>query len=374
MKTTCFATGIKTGGEIFHAARLFFLYLLIFCIATSCVFSISDVNTLRENDPIPHWLLERIGSAPTQIENYSLHEDPRMSTLNATGEGVVVAILDTGADTNHTSLNDMDDDPITNDPKIFAFKDFVNGRQQPYDDHGHGTHCAGLIAGTGKFGGVAPGSELVIVKVMNQHGFCYIPDIIQALNWCLEEKDLLKIDVISLSLGTKYPINGTSRLEELCNKMVENGVVVCVAAGNSGPLSKSIANPGTAEKVITVGAIDSSGTVLQMSSRGPGLNGEIKPDLVAVGVKVISAKAGSSDEYITWNGTSTATSQVAGAVAVLLGKHPNLEPGEVKDYLLKSADDLGMPGPDNNYGWGALNLSRALDLADSEVNGGRYDI
>ena len=95
---------------------------------------------------------------------------------------------------------------------------------------------------------------------------------------------------------------------------------------------------------------------------------------MAVGVKVISAKAGSSDEYITWNGTSTATSQVAGAVAVLLGKHPNLEPGEVKDYLLKSADDLGMPGPDNNYGWGALNLSRALDLADSEANGGRYDI
>ena len=297
------------------------------------------------------------------LENgYIPHEDPRMRVPNATGKGVTVAVLDTGIDPKHRSLDDMDDDLSTNDPKIVAFKDFVNGRSEPYDDHGHGTHCAGLIAGTD--GGVAPGARLVVVKVMDDKGACYLSDALKALEWCTEERDELGIDVISFSVGGEAPRDGRSLLDRTCDRIVDEGMVVCVAAGNSGPASRSIVIPGSAEKVITVGAVDAGGQIYRRSSRGPASDGRIKPDLVAVGVDVGSAMAGSLQGRSTMDGTSMAAPQVAGAIAVLLEKEPDFSPADVKRALLRSADDLGVFGPDNTYGWGELNLSRSLEMTE----------
>jgi serine protease AprX len=278
-------------------------------------------------------------------------EDPRKDqNQGLKGDGMVVALLDTGADPGHEALQG----------KIIAFKDFVNNQISPYDDNGHGTHCASLIAGEGEEPGVAPDAKLVVVKVMDRDGSCYLSDAIRALGWCLENKDRYGIKVISFSVGGESPSEGPSLLDEACNRMVDQGLVVCVAAGNSGPSPSSIVIPGDAEEVITAGAVDKRGTIFDRSSRGPVSNGEIKPDLVTLGVDVVSALAGSKNGYSSISGTSMAVPQVAGAAALLLQAQPDMKPSDVKRILLKTADDLGQPGPDNVYGYGALNLSGAL--------------
>ncbi|NPV61439.1 MAG: S8 family peptidase [Methanotrichaceae archaeon] len=265
------------------------------------------------------------------------------------GKGVTVALIDTGADANHQSLKD----------KIVAFKDFVNDQTEAYDDNGHGTHCASLIAG-GDGVGIAPGAKLAVVKVMDREGACYLSDALKALDWCLENKDRYGIEVVSFSVGGDGPSDGTSLLDEACDRMVDEGLVMCVAAGNSGPDEGSIVIPGDADQVITVGAIDQDDVVFELSSRGSSSSEDIKPDLVTLGVDVVSALAGSKDGYSSMSGTSMAVPRVSGAAALLLQADPDLAPSDVKRILLKTADDLGAEGPDYVYGYGALNLSRAL--------------
>ncbi|WP_232840838.1 S8 family peptidase [Methanothrix thermoacetophila] len=286
-------------------------------------------------------------------------ENPRRATTGLTGNGVTVALIDTGVDAEHDSLDDLDDDPATYDPKIVAFVDMVNGLEKPYDDNGHGTHCASLISGT-KGMGVAPGSRLAVLKVMDRDGSCYLSDALSALDWCAKNKDTYGIRVISFSVGGERSSERPTLLDEACNKMVEDGIVVVVAAGNSGPSPSSIVIPGEAEEVITVGAIDSRGKIFERSSRGPTSDGRIKPDIVTIGVDVPSALAGTKDDESCMSGTSMAVPQVAGAVALLLEGFGNLSPADVKRVLLRSADDLGDTGADNTFGWGAMNISRAL--------------
>jgi serine protease AprX len=284
-------------------------------------------------------------------------DDPRMNK-GYTGEGVTVALIDTGADSDHKALAG----------KIMAFKDFVNNQTDSYDDNGHGTHCASLVAGEGGTG-VAPGAKLVVIKVMDREGACYLSDALNALDWCLENKERYGIRVVSFSVGGESPSDGTSLLDEACNKMVENGLVMCVAAGNSGPAASSIVIPGDAENVITVGAVDSSGTIFELSSRGPTAKGDTKPDLVTLGVDVVSALAGSKSGKSSLSGTSMAVPQVSGAVALLLEAKPDLAPADVKRVLLKTADDLGASGQDNVYGYGALNLTGALESISATRSG-----
>jgi serine protease AprX len=277
-------------------------------------------------------------------------DDPRKGH-NLKGDGVAVALVDTGADPNHKSLQDN---------KIIAFKDFVNNQSSPYDDNGHGTHCADLIAGNGDKGSVAPDAKLVVVKVMDRDGACYLSDAIKALDWCLENKDKYGIKVVSFSVGGEGPADGNSLLDLACNKMVDKGLVVCVAAGNSGPDPKSIVIPGDSDRVITVGAIDNRGSIFEQSSRGPAPNGDIKPDIVTLGVDIVSALSGTKDQYSSMSGTSMAVPQVSGAAALLLQARPDMKPADVKRVLLKTSSDLGDAGPDNVYGYGALNLTSAL--------------
>jgi len=280
-------------------------------------------------------------------------DDPREGH-SFTGKGVTVALVDTGADGEHESLKD----------RIVAFKDFVNNQTASYDDNGHGTHCASLIAGKDGMG-VASDAKLVVIKVMDQDGACYLSDALKALDFCLENRNLYGIDVISFSVGGESPSDSSSLLDEACNKMVKEGLVMCVAAGNSGPAPSSIVIPGDAEDVITVGAIDSDGTIFDLSSRGPTADDEIKPDLVSIGVDVVSALAESKNGRSAMSGTSMAVPQVAGAAAVLLQARPDLEAADVKRTLLKTSDDLGAFGQDNIYGYGALNLTRALETVQA---------
>ncbi|MCJ7443840.1 MAG: S8 family peptidase [Methanotrichaceae archaeon] len=284
-------------------------------------------------------------------------DDPRMDQ-GTEGDNITVALIDTGVDANHESLKS----------KILVFKDFVNNQTTPYDDNGHGTHCASLIVGDGEMRGVAPGAKLIAIKVMDRDGACYLSDALKALDWCVENKDQYGIKVISFSVGGESPSESTSLLDEASNKIVDQGLVMCVAAGNSGPASGSIVIPGDAEKVMTVGAIDEDGLIYERSSRGPTQNGDIKPDLVTLGVDVVSALANSGNGYSSMSGTSMAVPLVAGASALLLQANPNLEPFDIKRILLRTTDDLGEKGADNTYGYGALNLTAALESLKKKSN------
>jgi len=199
-----------------------------------------------------------------------------------------------------------------------------------------------------------------VIKVANRDGACSLSDAFAALDWCLENKERYGIKVVSMSVGEDTPSNESYLLEAACNKMVKNGVIMCVAAGNAGPASESISIPGDAENVITVGAVNRSGTIFELSSRGPTVKGEIKPDLVTLGVDVKSALAASKNGESYVSGTSFAAPLVSGAAAILLEAKPYLAPADVKRVLLKTADDLGPSGADNIYGYGALNLTNAL--------------
>ena len=281
-------------------------------------------------------------------------DDPR-SYKGYTGNGINVALVDTGADENHEALSG----------RILAFKDFVNNQTKAYDDNGHGTHCASLIGGAGGMG-VAPDAGLVVIKVMDRDGACYTSDALKALEWCLENKDLYKIRIISFSVGGESPSGGSSLLDEACNRMVQEGLVMCVAAGNSGPGEATIVVPGEAENVITVGAVDGSGSIFDLSSRGPTSSGQIKPDLVTMGVDIVSALAGTKSDQSSVSGTSMAVPLVSGSAAILLEAEDSLSPPDVKRILLKTTDDLGASGQDNTFGYGALNLTAALQSINKD--------
>jgi len=297
--------------------------------------------------------------------------DLARDTYNLTGAGVTIAILDTGIDATHESLDDLDDDPETVDPKVIAFKDFVGSQTDPYDDQGHGTHCAGIAAGTGgsasQFVGVAPGANLVGVKVLDRYGDGTYSDVLAGFDWCIENKDVYGIKVISMSLGGGSNNDGTTPLGLACDAAVDGGIVVCIAAGNDG--NATVGDPACAKKVITVGSVDDNKMIALSSSRGPTVDGRIKPEVCAVGVSVVSAKAGGG--YATRSGTSMATPHVAGAAALILEYNPDLTPTRVRKILMDTATDCGSLGPDNDYGWGVVNttyaISRSIDEHDISV-------
>ena len=277
------------------------------------------------------------------------------------GEGQTIAILDTGIWPEHPDLAG----------KIVGWKDFVNMEPDPYDDNGHGTMVASVAAGTGAgsngtYKGVAYMANIVAVKVLNKYGRGYVSWVILGLEWVVENKDLYNITVVNLSLGTHGPSDGKDVLSLACNRVVDEGIVVVVAAGNFGPDPYTIGSPAAAEKVITVGAVDRYMKVASWSSRGPTLDDRYKPDICAVGVSVTAASLPYLEYpelewkiYRSWSGTSVAAPMISGAVALLRQAHPEWSPSMVKAALLTRAVPRG-GGVNNDYGYGVADVFEAL--------------
>lgn len=287
-----------------------------------------------------------------------------MWNLGYDGSGITIGIIDTGIDASHPDLQG----------KVIGWVDFVNGKTTPYDDNGHGTHVASIAAGTGaasngKYKGMAPpGAKLVGIKVLGGDGSGSISDIINGVDWAVQNKDKYGIKVINLSLGSSQSSDGTDSLSQAVNNAWDAGIVVCVAAGNSGPDKYTVGSPAAASKVITVGAVDKYDVITDFSSRGPTADNRLKPEVVAPGNWIIAARASGTqltdvtigDYYVAAPGTSMATPHVAGIAALLLQAHPDWTPDKVKKALIETAD-IVKPDEiaDIAYGAGRVNAYKA---------------
>ena len=305
-----------------------------------------------------------------------------------TGEGISVAIIDTGLDPNHVGINDFDDDPSTYDPKIVAFYDALDessddgsGETTPYDDHGHGSHCAGITAGTGAgdegplsdgstpWRGVAPDATLVGVKVLDGGGSGSFAEVMKGMEWTIDNQLKYNIRSASMSLGGVWLIELTQEQEErvttLANEMVAAGISLMIAAGNSAAYG-TIGTPGAAKDVITVGATEDSRQLAVYSSKGPTHEGQIKPNVAAIGSAVMSVEANTANGYVSMSGTSMATPMVAGMAVLLHQANPDLQPLMIRSILETTAEYrfLSHPvRPKNDYGWGFVEMD--MDLAEA---------
>lgn len=295
-------------------------------------------------------------------QDFGVDGDRDGNPSNYSKNDVVVAVIDTGIDANHVDLDGG---------KVIGWKDFVNNRATPYDDNGHGTHVAGIIAGEGqadaRYKGVAPGAALVGVKVLNASGSGSMSTVTAAIDWCIQNKDVYGIRVLNLSLGTSQSSDGTDSTSQAVNRAHDAGLVVAVAAGNSGPGRYTIGSPGAAEKALTVGAMGDPGELgyflADFSSRGYTADDRIKPDIAAPGYNITAPRANTSSGYVTYSGTSMATPFVAGTAALMLDANPSLTPDQVKSHLFATALDWGPAGKDIDYGYGNLNGYEAVKRA-----------
>lgn len=316
---------------------------------------------------IPNQNFPKHKVSPELSDSVGLINAPSLWALGINGSETVIAVVDTGINWFHESLDDLDDNPATDDPKVIANVSFVPGVPTGFDDHGHGTHVAGIAAGTGGIShvymGVAPGAQLYAVKVLNASGIGYDSWVVAGIEWSVEND----ADVITMSIGGwGYPYDPVSMASDAA---VDAGVVVTVAAGNSGPSYRSMDSPGLATKVITVGATTKGDTIATFSSRGPNTydyRGD--PDVVAPGVGIMSADAWNITGYIPMSGTSMATPHVAGGATLLLQAFDGATPRLVASALMASAVDLGYDS--YTQGTGRIDVSGAYDLINKSIEQG----
>ncbi len=278
---------------------------------------------------------------------------PQVWNTGHYGRGVGIAVVDTGI-YPHPDL-------VSPTNRIIGFKDFVKNRTKPYDDNGHGTHCAGDAAGNGsksngKYKGPAPKANLIGVKVLDKTGSGLLSSVLAGIQWCINNKKKYGIRILSISIGAAAKVSYKSDL--MCRaveKAWDSGLVVCAAAGNNGPDKSTINSPGIDPRVITVGAVDDKNTisvkddtVASFSSRGPTPDGLAKPDVVAPGMRIVSLRVPGSyidrtapfsragSWYTSLSGTSMATPICAGVAAIVLGIKPALTPDKVKILLMST--------------------------------------
>jgi serine protease AprX len=284
------------------------------------------------------------------------------------GSGTGVCVVDTGIDPAHEQVA----------PRTVTFRDFIGTRTTAYDDQGHGTHVAAIAAGDGTggataatFRGVAPAASLYAAKVLDATGSGPNDGVIAGIDWCTTHPG---VDVVSLSLGdSEVPRDGRDPVSQAVDAAVGRGVVVVVAAGNSGDAPGTVTSPGTAVGALTVGAVaehsNPAGTprhdkgvwLAAFSSRGPTSDGRTKPDVAAPGVTVTSADNGTVAGYVTMSGTSMATPYVAGAVALGLEAVPGATPAQVRAAMTGTARDVGAAGTDHEYGAGLVDVRAFVD-------------
>ncbi|AJF67922.1 S8 family peptidase [Streptomyces vietnamensis] len=285
------------------------------------------------------------------------------------GKGTKVAVLDTGADAEHPDLKG----------RIVASENFTDS-DTTGDHQGHGTHTISTVGGSGaasdgKKKGVAPGTDLLNGKVLNDSGSGATSWIIAGMEWAVAQG----ADVVSMSLGSPVPTDCTDPMSTATEELAQNkGTLFVIAAGNSGPTHNTVSSPGCAPSVLTVGAVDRDDSTAWFSSRGPTIvNHTLKPEIAAPGVGISAAAAGGRGVYAyqSMSGTSMATPHVAGAAALVKQRHPDWTAQQIKAALVASAHSE-VPGDAREVGGGRLDVKAAIDqtiLSTPTVQGGTYN-
>ncbi|WP_432150785.1 S8 family serine peptidase [Streptomyces sp. bgisy029] len=286
------------------------------------------------------------------------------------GKGTKVAVLDTGIDAGHPDVKD----------RIVASRSFIPG-EEVEDRNGHGTHVASTIAGSGVASdgankGVAPAADLLVGKVLSDEGSGADSGIIAAMEWAKAEG----ADVVSMSLGSPVPDDGGDPMSQAVDSLsADGGPLFVIAAGNAYGAG-TIGSPGSAEKALTIAAVDKQDARADFSSMGPLVRSHgLKPDLSAPGVDIDAAASqsvpGAEAPYRSMSGTSMATPHVAGAAAVLKQRHPDWTGQRIKDALMASSKKLDAYTP-YEQGVGRLDVKAAIDTtveATGSVQVASYD-
>jgi len=336
---------------------------------------------------------------------------PEVWVLGYTGEDIIVSVIDTGVRYTHRDLKDhiwtnpgeipnnsIDDDGNGYVDDYYGY-DFYNDDEDPMDDMGHGTHCAGTVAGDGTCGtqtGVAPDARVMSLKVISSYGMAYESDVWESMQYSIDNG----AHVISMSLGWPHIYNpDRQQWRNTCNAVLAGGIIMSVAAGNEGnmqgtyPIPDNVRTPGDVpppwlhpdqtltgglSAVVTVGATDSLDSIANFSSRGPVTwdtippwndypydpeMGLIDPDISAPGVCITSLDYSSDDGYVggsMWSGTSMATPHVASAMALMLSKNSGLAQAIMDSILEITSVDYGLTGKDTDYGAGRLDCYEAF--------------
>jgi subtilisin family serine protease len=338
----------------------------------------------RDRDGGLAWGVEKIG-APFVWDDYGYD-----------GDGIVVAVSDTGVNYDHYDLRDhlwynsdeipdngIDDDHngYVDDYIGYYFDGQGGGGPDPMDTEGHGTHCAGSVASDGAAGlscGVAPKTQIMSLRVWMYATPQGEASVWEAWQYALDNG----ADACSVSLGWNYgwdPDRATWR--DVADNCLAGGMALVVAAGNDGPDPQTVTCPGDVPGVITVGATNVRDEIADFSGRGPVDWSDVdpyhdypcltKPDVCAPGVDIVSCSFSDDQGYLWgWNGTSMATPHTAGTVSLLLDAAPALSPVQLKSALEHYARELGDPGKDNVYGSGRVNAFASVSsvVADPELH------
>jgi subtilisin family serine protease len=372
-------------------------------------------------------MLEDLGLAETHMNEAvpNMGVEQVWSQYGYDGTGVTIAVLDTGVRGDHEGLNDMDDeltmgceqpepDPLNPEPifidcdlKISAFYDaVVTDSEQParesYDSGTHGSHVAGIAAGTGggqespdgsRYIGVAPGAWVINILACCDGD---IQDIIEGAQWAIENKDSKGIDILTSSLGEQqfeihFDNDGSSAWSQQMDAVAASGIITFLSAGNEfGGATfagcNTIDSPGDANLPITVASLDKDLGLAIYSSRGYTSDGRVKPDVSTIGSNIMAPDAATSDGYTSKSGTSMATPLMAGIAALMVEANPDLTHNQVKDIIITDSierdlqllDDPGFNDcsilenrPDNEFGYGQadpLLFVQSAGSIDSSLN------
>lgn len=322
-------------------------------------------------------------SASSQITSYQKPIDQiqgeSLIKQGYLGQGITIAVIDSGINDTHPDLANK---VINHYNFVLAKYGFPQSEPDSSDGNGHGTHVAGLAVGSGAgvsgnpYIGVAPDANVYNLKVVNFEGFATESAIIMAIDYAIN----LEVNIITMSLGFSGSSPNDPVALALDIAVNTYGIVATVSAGNSGPGIGTVATPGAARSVITVGAsYNENDSATFFSSRGPNSDYRYDPDILAPGWYEISALAQGSliyssekyyspslivpntnDLYAALSGTSMAAPITAGAVALLLSKYPNLTPQGVRAALMTTATNTGQP--EYVQGAGFLNVTKASEL------------
>lgn len=293
--------------------------------------------------------------------NLNVIHAPELWQLGYQGQGIVVANMDTGVYLNHPDL-------------LSKWRGGTNSWFDPNGEHisiptdynGHGTWTMGVMVGGAAGGttvGVAPDAQWIAVKIFNDQGSATTAGIHSGFQWLLDPDGNLATDDAPHVINNSWTFQGSGcnlEFELDLQALLAAGIVPVFAAGNYGPGTGTSASPSNNPSAFAVGGTDDTDLIYASSSRGPSSCGESQstfPEIVAPGVNIHTTDL--YNLYTDSTGTSLSAPHVAGGVALLLNAFPNLLASEQKSALLNSAMDLGTAGPDNDFGFGRLDLMAA---------------